>query len=438
MTPEARLKAVSDLLVIIEENTSIPADSLVANYFRNHRYIGSKDRRFLGDFLYGLLRQRGPSLYWRHVFEKEKWAFQSSFRPQDIEILAFFLLYQNASLNDLERVCSDASYGFSKLSYQERAFFDQVLSNTLSCLPEWVQQHVPEELIPFFYKSFKEGWKDEIITLTLEPPFDARINPLLITRKEMQNHFLLEGIETTSTPFSPFGVRFSKRFPLMQHTLFKEGKMEIQEEGSQLLCQLLGHYAPKRVLDFCAGAGGKTILLGALMKNKGQIIATDTNAVRLQKAKERIKRSGLQNIQIRSLEDMKYFKRQKETFDGVLVDAPCTGSGTWRRNPDQKWKTRSQDIERLSQLQLSILKSASSFVSSNGYLLYATCSLFVEENEELIEAFLQTEEGKLFHLIPAKESLVLPENAFKGPFLSLSPHRTQTDGFFGALMKKNI
>ena len=134
--------------------------------------------------------------------------------------------------------------------------------------------------------------------------------------------------------------------------------------------------------------------------------------------------------------DTKYFKRQKDTFDCVLVDAPCSGSGTWRRNPDQKWKTTPQDIKDLSLLQLSILKKASSFVSKNGHLLYATCSLFREENEEVIETFLQSEEGKPFHILPAKEKIDLPEEALNGPFLSLSPYRTQTDGFFGALLKK--
>ena len=430
MTPGARLKALSEILKTVFETKRMPADSVLSNYVRNRRYIGSKDRRFLNDTLFALLRNRGRILFLKEQFLGERDIFEW-------EVIVYAMLSLNLSIANLMGLCDGAPYHLTSLTAKEILYLKGMHKNL--SLPPWALLSYPESLENLLEEAFgpktDERFGAELIAFQKEAPLDLRVNTLLASPEEVLTHFALEGIDAAQMPYSPIGIRLSKRTLLTQDSEFLKGSFEIQDEGSQLITFLLDPNSGEQVLDFCAGAGGKTLAIAAQMKNKGTLIATDINAVRLQKAKERLKRSGVHMVKTLILED-KWIKRQKDRFDRVLVDVPCSGSGTWRRNPDQKWKTTLVDVLELQALQLDILKRASSVLRKEGTLVYATCSLFKLENEDVIHMFLNSPAGKDFSCVAASTILKGPEILFKGPYLRMSPYQTGTDGFFAAVLRK--
>jgi 16S rRNA (cytosine967-C5)-methyltransferase len=276
-------------------------------------------------------------------------------------------------------------------------------------------------------------------SLNCAAPLDLRVNPLKATRDAVLAQFNSEGIAAAMTPISPLGLRLQGKPALQKHPLFLDGSVEVQDEGSQLLGLLL---APKRgemVCDFCAGAGGKTLLLGALMRNSGRLYAFDTSEKRLGRMKPRLVRSGLQNVQallIAHERDAKV-KRLAGKFDRVLVDAPCSGLGTLRRNPDLKWRQTPQSVAELTQIQANILAAAARLVKTGGRLVYATCSLLVAENEDIVAAFLAAHAD--FHLLPAGEVLAAQHIELQmGDYLRLDTARHGADGFFAAVMERKV
>jgi 16S rRNA (cytosine967-C5)-methyltransferase len=268
-------------------------------------------------------------------------------------------------------------------------------------------------------------------------PLDLRVNTILASREEVLEALAADGIPAQPTPFSPVGIRLLEKPALSRHPLYLSGKVEVQDEGSQLLGYMV---APKRrdmVVDFCAGAGGKTLLLGALMGSQGRIYAFDVSEKRLSQLKPRLKRSGLSNLHpqvIHTENDLKV-KRLAGKIDRVLVDAPCSGLGTLRRNPDMKWRQNADSVTELMQKQRAILAAASRLPKPGGRLVYATCSILPEENEAAVEAFLATHPD--FRLLNAAEVLAeqhIPLDT--GKYLRLTPHVHGTDGFFAAAMER--
>ena len=270
---------------------------------------------------------------------------------------------------------------------------------------------------------------------------DLRVNTIKGTREEVLARMLAENTIKDNvievTPHSPIGIRMGARLNISKHVLFEAGKIEVQDEGSQLLAYLV---APKRgqmVADFCAGAGGKTLAIGALMKNTGRLYAFDISEKRLFNLGKRLKRSGLSNLhaQVISSENDPKLKRLNGKFDRVLVDAPCSGFGTLRRNPDLKWRFEETDIAELNIKQTNILARAAKLTKTGGRLIYATCSLLNDENEAIAEAFLAANPD--FKLVPANS--VLSHQQIKldtGDYLKLLPHLHGTDGFFAAVFEK--
>jgi 16S rRNA (cytosine967-C5)-methyltransferase len=259
------------------------------------------------------------------------------------------------------------------------------------------------------------------------------VNTFLATRDEVKKSLAKDDIETADTPFSPWGLRVDGKVFLSKSKAFAKGWIDIQDEGSQLIAHMCGVKPGLQVLDFCAGAGGKTLALASAMMRKGRIVAMDTEERRLEKGKERFKRAKISDIiEVRPLTDerhRKWLRRQKETFDVVLLDVPCTGTGTWRRNPDMRWRNYGPGLEELKAVQQDILEKACGAVKKGGRLVYATCSLLPDENEEQVAAFL--EKHPEFSVQP-------PDDPKLGaPYMRLTPLRHATDGFFAAILLKN-
>ncbi|MDP2109659.1 MAG: RsmB/NOP family class I SAM-dependent RNA methyltransferase, partial [Thiobacillus sp.] len=321
----------------------------------------------------------------------------------------------------------------------EEEWLKQLKAKSTADLPLAVQADFPDWLMEKLASFMSEA---DILALARgmqQPaPLDLRVNTLLDKRDEVL-HTLVhsDGIAAEITPHSPFGLRLKDKPSLNRNSLFVKGKIEVQDEGSQLVGLLLAPQRREMVVDFCAGAGGKTLLLGALMQNSGRVYAFDVSEKRLNNLKPRLKRSGLSNLhpQLISNENDLKIKRLAGKIDRVLVDAPCSGLGTLRRNPDMKWRQTPEGIADLTQKQAAILLAASRLLKSGGRLVYATCSFLPEENQQIVEAFLaQHPEFKLLDTseILAAQHVVLDT----GKYLQLLPHVHGTDGFFAAVMER--
>src|SRR5512134_1584373 len=265
-------------------------------------------------------------------------------------------------------------------------------------LPDWIVERLRTHHSEADIAALARG-------LNEPAPLDLRVNTLLASREAVQQALAVDAVVAEPTPFSPVGLRIKGRPAINRHPLFLEGAVEVQDEGSQLLGFLLAPTRHDLVVDFCAGSGGKSLMLGALMHSHGRIYAFDVSAARLSRLKPRLKRSGLSNVYaqpIRSENDIRV-KRLAGKIDRVLVDAPCSGLGTLRRNPDLKWRQTPQAIEELRAKQAAILTSASRLVKPGGRLVYATCSILGEENEGIVDAFL--ERNAAFRILPPRAAL---------------------------------
>jgi 16S rRNA (cytosine967-C5)-methyltransferase len=392
-----------------------PADSALSLFFRQNPQLGVRDRGFIGENVFGILRHR---LFLESVVEIPT--------PRSL-VLAYLARFQGLNLRELMPLVSEA----------EAKWLGHVKGLSLDTLPLGVRAEFPEWLIKKL-RGFMGD--DEILDLGLSlqgpAPLDLRVNSLLADRDEIIAALARDGIETAPTPYSPLGIRLAGKPPINRHPLFLSGKVEVQDEGSQLLGYLLSPRRRDMVVDFCAGAGGKALMLGALMRSQGRIYAFDTSGKRLKNLGPRLKRSGLSNLypqHIANENDTKV-KRLAGKIDRVLVDAPCSGMGTLRRNPDLKWRQSAHSIEELKRKQVAILSSAANLLKPGGRLVYATCSFFPEENQEIVENFLQGHAS--FTLLNCAEILrqqKIPVDT--GTFLELSPGCHGTDGFFAAAME---
>ena len=393
-----------------------PADTTLRYFFQNER-IGSNERALVAETVFGVLRHR---LLLEHTCT-------GNATPRRMG-LAWLMKFGGYNLRELEPV----------LKHDEKDWLAIVKSVKAGELSLSVQAELPEWIIEKMRASYSDA---DILTIGLAmqqgAPLDIRVNTLLAKRDEVLQQLHDKKIEASATPYSPIGIRLKEKIPLNKDALFTEGKVEVQDEGSQLLGFLL---APKRndmVVDFCAGAGGKTLMLSALMNSQGRLYAMDVSEKRLANLKPRLKRSGASNIQpmlISHENDLKV-KRLAGKIDRVLVDAPCSGLGTLRRNPDLKFRQSPASLEELTQKQAAILASASRLLKKGGRLVYATCSILPEENQHIVQAFLAAHPD--FILKPVNEVLQQQKIALEmGDYLELRPHLHGTDGFFAAVLER--
>lgn len=421
MKNSARYQTVIEIIDHILQNSSVPCDRLLADYFRQRRFIGSHDRRFIVDDVYAILRY---------------WPILSYYQPHPNgrqAVLWYLHITSPDSPASLKEIFTGERYGPLPLTSQEQLGLETVLP---SQWPVWAQALTPEWLWPYCQDSFGDKAVPEMQALNQPVGFDVRVNTLKTNRSAILTKLAQGQLAAQPTPYSPLGIRFAQRQALQNHELYKNGYLEVQDEGSQLISLLTDARPGMRVLDMCAGAGGKTLALAAAMENKGTLIATDVHEWRLKKARERLRKAGVNNVECRHLGDH-WLKRQRGRFDRVLVDAPCSGTGTWRRNPDMKLRFQLSDLQELLQKQLDILTTAAAMVKPGGRLVYATCSVLKAENQDQTEHFLKANPEFFLKDVEGIWADVFtsccPTN---DKTLQLTPARHQTDGFFISIFEK--
>jgi 16S rRNA (cytosine967-C5)-methyltransferase len=409
-----------------------PADAVVSRFFKENRNLGPRERATLAETAYNVLRKK--ALYDAFALGAPK---GSGARERKLAILGFFgpRDFVKASLTDLEKNWLDACDAVNPL-------------NPDSGLLELHRHNLPEWLATALKAQLGDDFWPLIETLNSAAPLDIRINSFTTKREAAQKDLSREGIKAVPTPYSPWGLRVQGRPSVNKLKVFTCGDIEVQDEGSQLLALLVDAKRGEMVVDFCAGAGGKTLALGAMMRSTGRLYAFDTSAHRLDALKPRVARSGLSNVQTAAIahERDERVKRLAGKIDRVLIDAPCSGLGTLRRNPDLKWRQKPSDVAELNAKQTAILQSAARLLKPGGRLVYATCSVLPEENEAIAEAFSAA--NKDFTPLECGEVLTQlkvegADGLCSGPadaasrYLRLWPHRHGTDGFFAAVWQKN-
>jgi 16S rRNA (cytosine967-C5)-methyltransferase len=443
MTPGARIAAAIELLDRLDAPGAPPADKMLADWGRANRYAGSKDKAAVASMVFGTLRRRGQIDWWLA-------RCQAGVADGRARLLIWLQLGEGWRLTDLEQAFTGERYNPAPLIGAEKRVAVELAAQhgfDLGCQPVAAAGNVPAFLEQEIAALYGGDAGRQLSAALDEAPVDLRVNTLKTDREAARAALAAEGIETVPTPYSPVGLRLADRKPLTGTAAFKDGLIEPQDEGSQLAATLVEAKPGQKVVDFCAGAGGKTLALGADMQNTGRIIACDVSEARLKRARQRFRRAGMHLAEPRLLssERDKWIKRRSGKFDGgfdrVLIDAPCTGSGTWRRNPDQKWKLTPDALDSLHKTQGAILDSAARLVAPGGRLIYVTCSLLRSENEDPVHAFLQSRPDFFSHPVQEVWQTVLPDTAYpggEGPHLRLTPADHGTDGFFVAILGRKL
>jgi 16S rRNA (cytosine967-C5)-methyltransferase len=435
VTPGARVAATIELLDGImnratESERGTPADLVANAFFRGRRYIGGGDRRAVSERVWGILRRYGQLTWW---LERTRHAERGGRALAEADLV----LHEGLGVEQLEQMFDGGRYRPTPLDEGETRALRQMEGHSLPHpeQPDWVRLNVQAWIAPHLREAYGKDWGREIAALETPPPVDLRVNRLRGTVEQAQRQLAREGIETAPMRYAADGLRLGKRLSIVAGKAFQDGLVEIQDEGSQLVAALVDARPGLQVMDYCAGAGGKTLALAACMNNKGRVVAMDVLETRLDRSAQRLRRAGAHNVERRTIGDnAKWLKRQKGAFDRVLVDVPCTGTGTWRRNPDGRWTVKPRDLEELVPKQAAILEAAAKLVKPGGRLVYATCSVLPAENERQVEAFLASHPA--FETVPVGE--LLPDLAGETPYLRLSPFRHGTDGFFAAMMRCKV
>ena len=391
-----------------------PADKVLSTFFRENKKLGAHDRSFIAEAVFGVLRR------YRYLS-----VVVPAANPRTL-VVAWLIKVRGMSGAVLENFARP-----ELIAHIRAAKTDNLPLGVAAELPDWVIEKLQPTMSDADILALGRA-------LQQQAPLDLRVNTHKASREAVLERLLSEGYKATPTPHSPWGIRLADNPAINRHPLFVDGSVEVQDDGSQLLALLVGARRGEMVCDFCAGAGGKTLAIGAMMANSGRLYAFDVADKRLINLKPRLARSGLSNVmpQLLSSENDTRVKRLAGKLDRVLVDAPCSGFGTLRRNPDLKFRQSAESVAELTQKQAAIVRSASRLLKPGGRLVYATCSLLPEENEQIIESFMK--QGG-FSLLPVaallpQANLTLPDNE---SYLRLSPARDGTDGFFAAVLVKD-
>jgi 16S rRNA (cytosine967-C5)-methyltransferase len=394
-----------------------PADGVLSRYFREHHTLGHAERGAVADTVYLVLRR----------LRTLEAACHGYVRPRSL-VLAALVRLRGLNLRELEPLLnSDEKEFVAAAKATQLAELSAAIRNDL---PDWLQERLEGQY-------GVEATAELAAGLNRPAPLDLRVNPMLIERDAAIERLVADGMAASPCPYSPLGIRLDSKPALSRHALFVDGAIEVQDEGSQLLGYLVQPKRGEMVVDFCAGAGGKTLLLGAMMRSQGRLYAFDVAGKRLEKLKPRLARSGLSNVHPIRIDDERdqRVRRLAGKIDRVLVDAPCSGIGTLRRNPDLKWRQSPEAVAEMAVRQGAILASAAMLLKKGGRLVYATCSPLAAENDGVVDAFLAAHP----EYVELDAEAVLAAQGISletGKRLRLLPHRHGTDGFFAALIER--
>ena len=419
MHPKVLLDACAEL-VRLTLTFEHPADAVVSRFFRDNRGLGPRERATLAETVYTVLRKK---LLFDHLAPSG-----SGPKERRLAILGFHgpRDFLKSALTEQEKNWLDQCDAINPADLMERHRHN---------LPEWLVQPLKDQLGDEFWPLAE--------SMAQNAPLDLRVNVLKEKRADVQKELARAAIKSVATPYSPWGLRIEGKPALTKLDAFTRGAIEVQDEGSQLLALLLDAKRGEMVVDFCAGAGGKTLAIGATMRSTGRLYAFDVSAHRLDALKPRMARSGLSNIPPAAIahERDERVKRLAGKIDRVLVDAPCSGLGTLRRNPDLKWRQSAKAVQELVVKQAAILDSAARLLKPGGRLVYATCSILPQENEAIAEAFtaahpdfVPLDAGEVLGQLKVEQAASLCSGGETGTaYLRMWPHRHQTDGFFAAV-----
>ena len=431
MTPAARLAAAVEIFAALEKERRPAADALKA-WGLTHRYAGSGDRAAIAGLVYDALRRRASSAF-----------IMQADTPRAI-LLGMLKRERGFDADTIARLADGSQYAPEKLSDDERRCLE---TNEIEGAPPYVAGDYPQWLDPYFERTFGDARAEEGAALASRAPLDLRVNTLKAELNTVAS--ALSDLNPEPVRWSPWGLRVrlsadAKSPAIHAEPAFIKGMVEVQDEASQLAAIFSGARPGEQVVDLCAGAGGKTLALAAMMQNKGQIFATDDDKRRLAPIHDRLKRSGARNVQVRSpksvggeIDDL------SGRMDLVLIDAPCTGTGAWRRNPDAKWRMRPGALEQRQKEQAEILDRAVPLLKAGGRIAYITCSVLEEENGVQVRAFL-AHHPEFSIQTPAEVIQALGERAFmfgqaarlSAEGILMSPRTTETDGFFASVLRR--
>ena len=431
MTPAARLNITLTLAEEIDR-TARPADAVISAVFRARRGLSDDDRGAVLAVFHALLRHRARLGWWMERLGQDDTARN--------RLLGWMMLGEGRTPDQVGRLFT-GNRDAPPLTAAEAGMLKRLQGGTVvhPAMPDEVRLECPGWAAEPLRQRFGEAFAAEMSAMLEPPTLDLRVNALKRDREDALREMQALGLPAEPAPRAPQGIRIGASLPLSRVPGLKGGEVEIQDEGSQLVALLVGAGPGDRVVDFCAGAGGKTLALAAQMANKGRIIACDVSEGRLKRCAERLRRAGVHNAETRVLtsETDKWVKRHKAGFDRVLIDAPCSGTGTWRRNPDARWRAaeaEGEGLDSLLALQTRILASAARLVKPGGRLVYATCSLLTAENEAQVTAFVAS--NPAFRIVPLGEAAPWITGSAHPTFLSLTPARHGTDGFFAAVLER--
>ena len=393
---------IDSLMAIFNEGAY--ADKMVAQALKKDKRWGSSDRKFVAETIYEIVR-------WKRLYT-EIAEVKDPFSRDDVwRIFAVWAVLRGIKLPDWK-------YFENTPTRKIKGRFDELIKirKFKEAIPDWMDELGLKEL-------GKEVWEKELTAQNEQAKVILRVNTLKTTKEKLRSILMDHNIETEYLKDQPDALVLKERANVFIIPAFKEGLFEVQDASSQLVAYFLDVKPGMRVVDTCAGAGGKTLHLASLMQNKGQLIAMDIYESKLKQLKIRAKRNGVFNAEFRVIDTTKVIKRLHEKADRVLIDAPCSGLGVLKRNPDSKWKLQPEFIENIKKVQEEVLHNYSKIVKPGGKLVYATCSILPSENQEQVQKFLKSEEGKKFKLIK-------DQNIFA--------HQSGFDGFYMALMEKNL
>ena len=441
MLDQERIFSVLELLNLLNQSNKI-ARKLLQSYFRSKKYIGSKDRKFISNSFWNILRHR-YKIHWHLdylnlevTFEKEMmlelFFLNKDYCNNSSKIRQLFILKYKEI-----KIFHDVDLDFLKrLNYKE--FYNKEM-------PEHIFYELPKYLLKSLKNSFKNEWRDVALSLNQEGFFDIRVN-MLQGKSRDEIYHLLEDIKVPLqlTKYSPLGIRLSKRFPIEGHKLFKKGFLEIQGEASQLVSILLDVKPGMQVADICSGAGGKSLILADIMKNKGRILSLDTNKKKLSNAGLRLKRAGVHNVERRLVKPNWNVTGLEKKFDLVLIDAPCSGIGTWSRSPDSKFSFNPKKLQELVNIQAELLLKGSLMVAPGGKLAYVVCSFLPEEGVDQIKKFKKEIKPDFseISLTNIWQDTIFLQNNREYPFqnvnksITINPAVHKMDGFFISIFQR--